>query len=98
MRFWTQSNTTSILRNEADASASCSLLELSAAMENMWQAEHVLHFRRPNTALRTSGLVLDGKDVMIALSEVEEGYDFCTSALAAFFLLTAKLLEGIGRI
>ncbi len=40
---------------------------------------------------------IDGKDVMIALSEVEKGYDFAP-ALLAFFHLTAKLLKGIGQM
>ena len=91
--------TTSILRNEwADASTVMFLLELSAAMEN-----HVAS--RARLALR-DGLItrsenvwarIDGKDVMIALSEVEKGMILHQRA-GGVLPVDGKVVEGIGQM
>ena len=91
--------TTSILRNEwAEASTVMFLLELSAAMEN-----HVAS--RARLALR-DGLItrsenvwarIDGKDVMIALSEVEKGMILHQRA-GGVLPVDGKVVEGIGQM
>ena len=91
--------TTSILRNDwADASTVMFLLELSAAMEN-----HVAS--RARLALR-DGLItrsenvwarIDGKDVMIALSEVEKGMILHQRA-GGVLPVDGKVVEGIGQM